>query len=123
MQPVLTAPDETVMMIATFPPDSVYFSDDFDPAASAQQQLDFYPQFAKSFHPVAPGVHQTTSIDYDIVLDGEIWLELDDETRHLTRGDVVVQGGTRRAWRNKGDAAATLCFILVGATSPPQARD
>ena len=114
-RPVLPRAGETVLMIVTFPPDSVYFSGDFDPQASAMEQNDFYPEFAASFDPEVPGVHQTASIDYDIVLDGEIWLEVGDETRHLTAGNVVIQGGARHAWRNTGDRIATMCFVLVGA--------
>jgi quercetin dioxygenase-like cupin family protein len=45
-----------------------------------------------------------------------MWLELDDgETLHLNRGDVVVQNGTRHAWRNKGNKRVTMLFFLNGA--------
>jgi quercetin dioxygenase-like cupin family protein len=45
-----------------------------------------------------------------------MWLELDDgETLHLNRGDVVVQNGTRHAWRNKGTKTVTMLFFLNGA--------
>jgi quercetin dioxygenase-like cupin family protein len=45
-----------------------------------------------------------------------MWLELDDgETLHLKRGDVVVQNGTRHAWRNKGTEPVTMLFFLNGA--------
>ncbi|MCX6501460.1 MAG: cupin domain-containing protein [Microbacterium sp.] len=114
-RPTLPKPGETVVMIVTFPPDTVYFSPDFDPVRSAREQHDFYPEFAASFDPDAPGVHQTASVDYDIVLDGEIWLELDSGTRRLSAGDVVIQGGARHAWRNAGDTTATMCFVLIGA--------
>jgi hypothetical protein len=51
-----------------------------------------------------------------LVYEGEIWLELDDaKTVHLKRGDVVVQNGTRRAWRNKGTKPVTMLFFLNGA--------
>ncbi|WP_205855964.1 cupin domain-containing protein, partial [Phytoactinopolyspora endophytica] len=85
-------------------------------AAAGAEQVDFAPDFASHFEPDAPGVHTTDSVDYDIVLDGEIWLELDDETVHLRQGDVVVQNGTRHAWRNQGDRPASLAFVLIGAT-------
>ena len=58
---------------------------------------------ADHFEKKDPGMHQTNTVDYSVVYDGEIWLELDDgETVHLKRGDVVVQNGTRHTWRNKG---------------------
>ena len=51
-----------------------------------------------------------------VVYDGEIWLELDNsETLHLGRGDVVVQNGTRHAWRNKGTQSVAMLFFLNGA--------
>lgn len=113
--PVLPQPGETVLMIVTFPPDSVMASEAFDPLAAVDEQFAFYPEFAATFDPEEPGKHQTASVDYDIVLDGEIWLELDGETKKLERGDVVIQGGTRHAWRNRGSSPATMCFVLVGA--------
>jgi quercetin dioxygenase-like cupin family protein len=54
-------------------------------------------------------------VDYAVVFDGEIWLELDNGTTvHLERGDVVVQNGTRHAWRNKGTKPVTMLFFLNG---------
>lgn len=114
--PLVPAPGETSLVIVQFPPDSVYASPGFDGAAAGPELVAFAPDFAACFEPDAPGVHTTDSIDYDIVLDGEIWLELDDETVHLRQGDVVVQSGTRHAWRNQGDRPATLAFVLIGAT-------
>lgn len=111
---LVPAPGETTLVIVTFPPDSVFGRADFDPEAAGAEQYDFAPDFAERFELDNPGVHQTDSIDYDIVLDGEIWLELDDGTTHLRTGDVVVQRGTRHAWRNPGDRPATMCFVLVG---------
>jgi len=65
-----------------------------------------------------PGMHRTHSIDYGIVLDGEIWLELDNgEQTQLNRGDTIVQLGGRHAWRNNSDRPATLAFVLIGARS------
>ncbi|WP_155054385.1 cupin domain-containing protein [Streptomyces blattellae] len=109
------APGETRLMIVTFPPDSVMASPNFDPAAADAEQREFIPGLAELFEPDAPGMHRTDTVDYDIVLDGEIWLELDDgATTHLRQGDIVVQCGTRHAWRNKGKRRATMCFVLVG---------
>ncbi|GAA1971232.1 cupin domain-containing protein [Microbacterium deminutum] len=108
-------PDEggTSLVVVTFPPDSVFGTPGLDFAAADKEQYDFAPDFAERFDKNAPGKHQTDSIDYDIVLDGEIWLELDDETKHLRAGDIVIQGAARHAWRNKGDRPATMCFVLI----------
>jgi hypothetical protein len=114
--PVPPAPGETRLMIVTFPPDSALASPDFDPAAADAEQRVHIPGLAEKFEAEAPGMHTTDTVDYDIVLDGEIWLELDDgATAHLRQGDVAIQCGTRHAWRNKGDRPATMCFVLIGA--------
>jgi len=62
-----------------------------------------------------PAMHTTRTIDYGIVLSGEIDLELDEGEVHLTPGDVVVQRGTRHAWRNRGSAPCTMAFVLIGS--------
>jgi len=62
------------------------------------------------------GMHTTDTIDYGIVLSGEVWLELDDGAEvHLKPGDCVVQNGTRHAWRNKGSETCVMAFVMVGA--------
>lgn len=108
------APGETRLMIVVFPPDTVFATADI--GAAVAEQAAHIPGLIEAFEPEAPGMHTTDTVDYDIVLDGEIWLELDDgaETR-LGRGDIVVQCGTRHAWRNKSSQSATMCFVLIGA--------
>jgi hypothetical protein len=109
-------PGETRLMVVTFPPDAVMSGGGFDPEGAALEQAQQLPGLAERFEPEAPGMHTTDTLDYDIVLDGEIWLELDDGAEvHLHKGDLVVQCGTRHAWRNKGARSATLAFVLVGA--------
>ena len=62
-------------------------------------------------------MHTTDTVDYGVLLDGELHLELDNRaTRRLTPHDVVVQNGTRHAWRNRSDKPATMLFVLVGAS-------
>ena len=61
-------------------------------------------------------MHTTATIDFEVVLEGEVWLELDDgEEVHLKPGDTVVQNGTRHAWRNHGSVPARLAVFLIGA--------
>jgi Cupin domain len=114
--PLLPAPDGTSFTLVNVAPDAAALSPTFDPAAVGAEFGAYVPDFAATFEPEAPGMHTTDTVDYGIVLDGEVWLELDDgaETR-LTRGDVVVQLGARHAWRNKTDRPATVAFVLVGA--------
>jgi quercetin dioxygenase-like cupin family protein len=69
-----------------------------------------------SFGPgVAPRNHRTDSIDYAVVISGEIDMELDDTTVHLKAGDVLVQRGTIHNWVNKGTAPCVIAFVLVAA--------
>jgi quercetin dioxygenase-like cupin family protein len=63
-----------------------------------------------------PGMHRTATLDYDIVLEGVIGLELDDGFEVTLRpGDVVVQNGTRHRWHNRGDTLARMMSVTVGA--------
>ena len=68
----------------------------------------------------APGsrspMHRTASIDYGIVLDGEIDLELESgETRKLKAGHVVIQRGTNHAWVSRSRRWARMAFVLIDA--------
>ncbi|GGH33592.1 cupin domain-containing protein [Microbacterium album] len=60
-------------------------------------------------------MHRTESIDYGIVLEGEITLILDDSEVTARAGDIFVQRGTDHAWANRGDTIARVAFVLVGA--------
>ncbi len=62
-----------------------------------------------------PGMHRTHSIDYALILSGEIDMLVDEDEVHLKAGDVVVQGACNHAWANRGDAPCTIAFILIGA--------
>ena len=74
------------------------------------------PGLAGHMEPNAPGMHTTATIDFEVVVEGEVWLELDDGVEvHLRAGDTVVQNGTRHAWRNRGDSPARLAVFVVGA--------
>jgi hypothetical protein len=113
-------PGGSVFLIITFPPDSVMTRADFDFSAAWPEHVAEVPGIAERFEPDAPGMHRTDTLDYAVVLSGEIWLELDDGAmRRLVKNDVVVQQGTRHAWRNKADAPATLAFCMLGRRPRP----
>ena len=110
-------PGETCFLVLTFPPDAVFMSPDFDGSAAMAENLAVSPGLAERFEP--DGKHQTPTVDYGIVLDGEIWMELDDGNETcLGQFDAFVQNGTRHAWRNKSDKPATIAVVLVGARNP-----
>jgi naringenin degradation protein FdeH len=58
-------------------------------------------------------MHRTETVDYGIVLDGEVVLVLDDSETVLRAGDVVVQRGTNHRWENRSGATARMAFILI----------
>jgi mannose-6-phosphate isomerase-like protein (cupin superfamily) len=68
---------------------------------------------------LAPGVsprnHRTDSIDYAVIMSGEVDMELDDTTVHLKAGDVLVQRGTIHNWVNRGTEPCVIAFVLIAA--------
>jgi mannose-6-phosphate isomerase-like protein (cupin superfamily) len=106
----------TSLHFVTFPPGSVFADPSFDGEAARTEALIRLRGLADHFEKDDPAMHETNTVDYAVVYEGEIWLELDDaKTIHLKRGDVVVQNGTRHAWRNKGTTPVTMLFFLNGA--------
>jgi quercetin dioxygenase-like cupin family protein len=64
---------------------------------------------------VAPRNHRTESLDYAVVLSGEIDMELEGSVVHLRAGDVLVQRGAVHNWVNRGTQACVIAFVLVAA--------
>ncbi|MDB5903948.1 MAG: Cupin 2, conserved barrel [Betaproteobacteria bacterium] len=60
-----------------------------------------------------PFMHRTETIDYAVVLEGEIVMLLDEEDVHLKAGDVVIQRGTNHAWSNRSDKPAKMLYVLI----------
>ena len=67
-------------------------------------------------------MHRTRSIDYAIVVSGEIDMLLDDSEVHMKAGDVMVQQGTNHAWENRGTEVCRIAFVLIDAQTPPQLK-
>ncbi len=67
----------------------------------------------------APGVarrnHRTDSIDYAVVVSGDLDMEIDDSVVHLKAGDVLVQRGTIHNWVNRGTEPCVIAFVLIDA--------
>ena len=62
-----------------------------------------------------PGFHKTDTIDYAIVLSGEIYALMDEGEVLLKAGDVLVQRGTNHAWSNRTEAPCCIAFVLIDA--------
>ena len=102
----------TVFRIVEFPPDSVL--------ATAGDLTKIFaaigsPQVKDNNNSRHPGFHRTNSVDYAIVIEGEIWAMMDEGETLMKAGDVLVQRGTNHAWSNRSDQPARIAFILVDA--------
>lgn len=71
---------------------------------------------------VRHGVHTTPSVDLILVIRGEIWLDLDEQTVRLAAGDTVVQNGTSHAWHNYGQVPATVGVVMLGSARSATTR-
>lgn len=79
------------------------------------------PGLVEALEPQAPGMHTTQTVDFDVVLAGEAWLELDDGKQVLLKaGDCVVQNGTRHAWHNRSAEKCVIAVCLLGAQRQDQ---
>lgn len=65
-----------------------------------------------------PSMHRTRSVDYAIVLEGEISMLLDDSEVHLGAGDVLIQNATNHAWVNRSPSNCRIAFVLIDAHEP-----
>jgi mannose-6-phosphate isomerase-like protein (cupin superfamily) len=68
--------------------------------------------------PRHPLMHRTRTVDYAIVMEGEIDMLLDDSEVHLKAGDVLIQQGTNHAWVNRGTRTCRIAFVLIDAMEP-----
>jgi len=64
-------------------------------------------------NPPHPLMHKTKTIDYAVVLSGEIWMVMDDSEVLVKAGDTIIQRGTNHAWSNRSDAPCVVAFVLI----------
>jgi mannose-6-phosphate isomerase-like protein (cupin superfamily) len=99
----------------TIGPDEVTLPADLDVGAALGELAEKLPGLAEAMEPDHPGMHTTDTVDFDVVLSGEVWLELDDGKEvHLRPGDCVVMNGARHAWRNRSQEPCTIAVTLIG---------
>jgi len=116
----LPAKGGTVLRINHFPPESAAVRR-MDVHASRAALAALGNEKAATFgkggrHPL---MHRTETIDYAIVLAGEITMLLDEEDVTLRAGDVVVQCGTNHAWSNRSNAPCVVAFVLIDGEFEP----
>ncbi len=66
-----------------------------------------------------PGMHKTDTVDYCVVLSGEIWAVIDEGEVMLRAGDCLVQRGTNHAWSNRSEEPCVIAFVLIAAKPAP----
>jgi mannose-6-phosphate isomerase-like protein (cupin superfamily) len=105
----------SVFRIIEYPPDSVRLAT-FDPDTFFTEMGAQAADPAQRRH---PGMHKTNTVDYAIVLSGEIYAMLDEGEVLLRAGDCLVQRGTRHAWSNRTEKPCVIAFVLVAAKPLP----
>jgi mannose-6-phosphate isomerase-like protein (cupin superfamily) len=113
----ISPPDNgTVFRVVEFPP--------VDDAKLATMDPNFMMKVvgstapARGVPPTNPMEHRTRTVDYAIIMSGEIDMMLDDKTVHLKTGDVVVQQATNHAWLNHGKEPCRVLFVLMDSKQP-----
>jgi hypothetical protein len=102
----------TVIRVIDIPPESS------DPAeAKRQTEAVFSAMFKDAHHDAShvrhPGMHITDTIDYAILLQGELWAILEEGETLMHAGDILIQRGTNHAWANRSQAIARIAFVLI----------
>ena len=111
-QGILPPKNGTILRIIDFPPEPK------DPAERKRRiEATFGGMFSDATHDrregAHPGMHRTDTVDYAILLEGEIWAVMDEGETLMRAGDVLIQRGTNHAWANRSDKTARIAFILM----------
>ena len=69
-----------------------------------------------------PLMHRTETVDYAVVLEGEIYLVLDKEERLMKQGDFLVERGTNHAWSNRSGKPCKMLFVLIDGKFDPEIK-
>ena len=100
----------------TIPPDTRTRIDRINTAAAVEEIQQKLPGMLEVLERDHPGMHTTDTVDFDVVVSGEVVLELDDGAEVLLKaGDCVIQNGTRHAWHNRSSENCVIAVTLLGA--------
>jgi hypothetical protein len=100
----------------TLPPATKTRAERIVTASAVEEMQEKLPGMMDVLEPDHPGMHMTDTVDFDVVISGEVYLELDDGAEVLLKaGDCVIQNGTRHAWHNRSPEKCVIAVTLVGA--------
>ncbi len=103
-------PAGTIFRYVEFPPDEVWMDADVGAAFAQMGSGGAHDSDADT-----PGMHETQTTDYAIVLEDEMWAVMEDGETKLSVNDVLIQRGTNHAWSNRSGKPALMLFVLIGA--------
>jgi mannose-6-phosphate isomerase-like protein (cupin superfamily) len=113
----INPPDNgTKFLVVEFPPLNEAAVAKMDPNFMMKVVGDHAP--ARGVPVTSPLMHRTRTLDYAIIMSGEIDMMLDDKTVHLKAGDIVVQQATNHAWLNHGTEPCRIVFVLMDSKQP-----
>jgi len=111
---VVPPPSGTIFRIIEFGPQKDVQAD-YQTRRQVFERMGLAPEGASRENPRDPGMHRTRTVDYVVILSGEIDMLLDESEVHLNAGDVVIQRGTNHAWVNRGNQPCKVAFVLIDA--------
>jgi mannose-6-phosphate isomerase-like protein (cupin superfamily) len=111
---VVAPPGGTIFRVVEFAPEREAKADD-ETRLRIMQGIGLAPEGNPRGMPRNPAMHRTKTIDYALILSGEIDMLLDDSEVHLKAGDVVIQRGTNHAWVNRGNQPCQVAFVMLDA--------
>jgi Cupin domain len=106
-------PQGSIIRVVDIPPDAMVNSISNEAIAAGFAQIGAESSATQQSDSPHKLMHRTETIDYGILLSGELWLVLDEEETRLSPGDIVIQRGTNHAWSNRTDETARMLFILL----------
>jgi mannose-6-phosphate isomerase-like protein (cupin superfamily) len=110
-------PGMTILRVVEFPPADASHS--VAESAAVLAEMGIAPPSGERRPPRHPHMHATDSVDYAIVLEGEIDMLLDDDEVHVKAGDILIQQGTNHAWVNRSARPCKIAFVLIDAAGSP----
>lgn len=111
---VVAPPGGTIFRVVEFAPEREVKAED-EARLRIMQGIGLVPEGNSHGKPRNPAMHRTKTIDYALIMSGEIDMLLDDSEIHMKTGDVVIQRGTNHAWVNRGNQPCQVAFIMVDA--------